>query len=157
MNSRSWVESMIGSIIILNILLLVLVFLIPRAKIMVDHWGEKPEILMQTLGAMDTPNQYSQTYMVVNKIRNLTKNNSIILMSPSNWGFKPNRSVIIQRLFPRKIYFMENNAFDESLSFISDRDKDIYVVINVNWGKRLCKDYPFIPLKNLKFWICRID
>ena len=144
-------------IIIFNILLLVLVFLIPRAKIMVDHWGEKPEILMQTLGAMDTPNQYSRTYMVVNKIRNLTNNNSIILMSPSNWGFKPNRSVIIQRLFPRKIYFMENNAFDESLSFISDRDKDIYVVINVNWGKRLCKDYPFIPLKNLKFWICRID
>ena len=157
MNSRSWVESMILGIIVFNIFVLMYVFLIPRAQFMIDYWEWGPEALMETPGAMDTPNQYLKTYKVANQVRKVTKEDSIILMPTDNWEFGSNRSVIIQRLFPRKIYYMENNAFDESLSFISDRDKDIYVVINVNWGKRLCKDYPFIPLKNLKFWICRID
>ena len=91
MNNRSWVENIIRSIIILNILLLVLVFLIPRAKIIVSHWGEKPEVLMETLGAMDTPNQYSRTYKVANEIRNITEENSIILLPTDNWEFGSNR------------------------------------------------------------------
>ena len=85
MNNRSWVEYMIGLIIVLNTIVLVSVFLTPRAKVMVNHWGDQPETLMETLGAMDMPNQYSQTYKVVNKIRSVTQKNSIILSSIFIW------------------------------------------------------------------------
>ena len=105
MNNRSWVEYMIGLIIVLNTIVLVSVFLTPRAKILLNHWGDRPEVLMETLGPMDMPNQYFKTYKVVNKIRSITQEDSIILMPADNWEFGSNRSVVIQRLYPRKVYF----------------------------------------------------
>ena len=154
MNNRSWIENMIGLVIVLNILLLGLVFLIPRAKIMVRHWGDKPEILMETLGVKDMPNQYSQTYKVVNKIRSVTQENSIILMPADNWESGSNRSVVIQRLYPRKVYFFGDKDFSRRNSNLKSNTL-IYAVAFPGDGAELCFQRDIKKLGKTGFVICK--
>ena len=154
MNNRSWVENMIGSVIVLNTMLLVLVFLTPRAKIIISHWGDKPEILMETLGAMDIPNQYSQTYKVVNKIRSVTQENSIILMPADNWEFGSNRSVVIQRLYPRKVYFFGDKGFSRRNSNLNPNTL-IYAVEFPGDDAELCFQKNTKKLGKTGFVICK--
>ena len=155
MNKRNWVENMIRSIIILNILLLVLVFLIPRAKTIVSHWGKKPEVLMETLGAMDTPNQYSQTYKVANAIRNITEENSIILMPTDNWEFGSNRSVVIQRLYPRKVYFFGDERFYDHKNSV-DFKTTVYAAGFFGDSANLCSERDKKRLGETKFILCTL-
>ena len=154
MNNRSWVENMIGSVIILNTILLVSVFLTPRAKIMLNHWGDDPEILMETLGAMDMPNQYPQTYKVANKIRSVTQENSIILMPTDNWEFGSNRSVVIQRLYPRKVYFFGDKGFSRLNSNLKPNTL-IYAVAFPGDGSQLCFQKDSKKLGKTGFVICK--
>ena len=154
MNNRSWVENMIGSVIVLNTMLLVLVFLTPRAKIIISHWGDKPEILMETLGAMDIPNQYSQSYKVANKIRSITQENSIILMPADNWEFGSNRSVVIQRLYPRKVYFFGDKGFFLR-NFNLKPNTLIYAVEFPGDDAELCFQKNAKKLGNTGFVICK--
>ena len=156
MNNRSWVEYMIGLIIVLNTIVLVSVFLTPRAKVMVNHWGDQPETLMETLGAMDMPNQYSQTYKVVNKIRSVTQKNSIILMPADNWEFGSNRSVVIQRLYPRKVYFFGDKGFSRRYSNLKINTL-IYAVAFPGDGAELCFQKDAKELGNPGFVICKVS
>jgi len=154
MIDRGWVENMIGTIIILNILLLFLVFLIPRGKIIINYWGAKPETLMETIGAMDTPNQYLRTYKVANEIRKVTQENSIILMPTDNWEFGSNRSVVIQRLYPRKVYFFSDKDFSEN-NHNQNSNKLVYAVAFEGDDADLCFKKDTKSLGNTGFVICK--
>lgn len=154
MTNRSWVENMIGAIIILNISLLVLVFLIPRGKIIVNHWGVKSETLMETSGAMDTPNQYLRTYKVANEIRKVTQENSIILMPNDSWEFGSNRSVVIQRLYPRKVYFFGDKEFSDN-NYSLNSNKIVYAIAFQGDGAELCFKKVTKNLSNTGFIICK--
>ena len=155
MNSREWVENIIWSVIALNFFVLMYVFLIPRLQFMASHWGMKSEALMETSSASDTPNQYIKTYKVANQIRKSVENDSIVLMPPATPEFVLNRSVLIQRLYPRKIYFSGDKDFDELVLSLANQEKQIYVMFNESWGKRFCKGQSVEPLENSGFRMCR--
>ncbi|MBC8284447.1 MAG: hypothetical protein H8E32_11590 [Nitrospinae bacterium] len=154
MNNRSWVENIIGAIIVLNFVVLALVFLIPRAKVIVNYWGWESAALMQTSGAMDTPNQYLKTYKVANQIRNVTKENSIILMPADNWEFGSNRSVVIQRLYPRRVYFFGDKNFSE-FKFNLNSTVPVYGVAFSGDGAELCFEKDVKKLGETGFEICK--
>ncbi len=153
MNNRTWVENMIGLIIVLNIIVLTNMFFIPRIKFMTVHWNLSPEALMETRGALDTPNQFIKTYKVANKIRNVTQEDSIILMPDDNWEFGSNRSVMIQRLYPRKIYFLRDKKFLKSNYNLGSK-KFIYEVGFQNHDTELCFKKDAKTLGNTGFVIC---
>lgn len=155
MSNPKWVETSVWAVVILNISVLVFVFFIPRAQFIFKHWEWKDEALMETSGAVDTPNQYAKTYKVVNQIRALSTEGSIIFMPPDNWEFGSNRSIVIQRLYPRKVYFLGDQGFDKKLSQ-AFRLKEAYVVFNEQWGKGLCKNRPVKILGEKRLGICRI-
>ena len=155
MNNRTWVENMIWSVIALNIVVLMCVFLIPRLQFMSSYWGMEPEALMEISGAKDTPNQYTKTYKVANQIRKFIGNDSIVLMPPDNLKFVSNRSVLIQRLYPRKIYFSGDKGFDEFALSLANQEKEIYIMFNESWGENFCKEEAVEPLRKLGFGICR--
>ena len=153
MNNRSWVENMIGAIIIFNIVVLASVFLIPRAKVMANYWGWESASLMEISGARDTPNQYSKTYQVANQIRKITRDSSIILMPTDNWEFGSNRSAMIQRLYPRKVYFFGDKLFYE-LKYSLNSDVPIYVVVFSGDDAELCFEKDVEKLGETGFGIC---
>jgi hypothetical protein len=155
MNNRSWVGNMIRAIIILNIVVLASVFLIPRAKVMVKYWGWESAALMEISGARDIPNQNIKTYKVANQIRKFIRSDSIVLMPPDNGGFVSNRSVLVQRLYPREVYFFGDKGFDEFVLSLANQEKEIYVMFDENWGKRFCKDESVESLGMPGFGICR--
>jgi hypothetical protein len=154
MNNRKWVESTILGVIILNILVLVFVFFIPRVQFMADHWGWKAEALMESPGARDTPNQYSKTYRMVNQIQKVLLENSIILMPPDNWEFGSSRSVVIQRLYPNKVYFVRDKDFSFQMKII-DIEKPIYAVVLPNDGVDLCFEKEIKSLGETGFVMCK--
>lgn len=153
MNKCKWVENMILGIIALNIFVLSFVFLIPRAQFMAEHWGWEAEALMETSGAWDTPNQYFKTYKVTNRIRQITADDSIIFMPPDNEVFGSSRSVVIQRLYPRKVYFSGDPEFGQAL-LQANPSKGFYVVFNEGWGKEYCGALPAGHLE--AFGLCKI-
>ena len=157
MNNRKWVENAILGVVALNILVLTFVFLIPRTKFMVDHWRWESEALMESSGAMDTPNQYPETYKVVNQVRKIAPDESIIFMPLDYEDFGLNRSVVIQRLYPRKIYFLgDDDGFEQVLSPLNTFE-EVYVVLNDRRRKEYCTIDSMKPLSNSGFGVCRID
>ena len=155
MNNRTWVENIIWSVIALNLFVLMYVFLIPRLQFMASHWGMKSEALMETSDASDTPNQYIKTYKVANQIRKSVENDSIVLIPSATQAFVLNRSVLIQRLYPRKIYFSGDKDFDDLVISLENQGKEIYVMFNESWGKRFCKEESVEPLGNSGFRMCQ--
>ena len=155
MIKRNWVENTILGIIVFNIFVLAYVFLIPRAQFMIDHWEWGPEALMETPGAMDTPNQYLKTYKVANQVRKVTKEDSIILMPTDNWEFGSNRSVVIQRLFPRKVYFFGDEGFDNHKNIVGSKTT-VYAVAFSGDGANLCFERDIESLDETKFVLCKL-
>jgi hypothetical protein len=155
MNNRNWVESIILGTIVLNILVLAFVFLIPRVQFMAGHWEWKTEALMESFGARDTPNQYSKTYKIANQLREIATEDEIVYMTTDKWGFEINKSVMIQRLYPRKVYFSEDS---EAVNVFSEASKisNSYVVFNESWGQDLCAMQSVKYLKSTRIGICRV-
>lgn len=154
MSNRNWVENTIFAIIILNFFVLANVFLMPRAQFMMDHWTWSQEALMESSGASDTPNQYPKTYRIVNSIRKITENDSMIFMPPDNSKNALSHSAALQRLYPRKVYFMENLETQSLLSHVS-KDSNTYIIFNENWGKELCLKESMEYLEKNEIGICR--
>jgi len=156
MIKQNWVENIILGIIAFNIFILAYVFLIPRAQFIIGHWGWGPEALMEIQGAMDIPNQYSKTYKVANHIRKATKKDSIILMPKDNWEFGSNRSVVIQRLYPRKVYFFGDEGFYDGNNN-AGIDTSVYAVAFSGDGANLCFEKEPEKLGDTGFVICMIS
>ncbi len=154
MVKKNWVETVLLGIIALNIFVLSYVFLIPRAKFIIHNRGLNSETLMEMQGAMDTPNQYSKTYKVANQIRKVTKEDSIILMPTDNWEFGSNRSVMIQRLYPRKVYFFGDKGFYDHQSNVGFKTT-VYAVAFSGDNANLCFEKKSEKLGNTDFVICR--
>ena len=154
MNNRKWVENTIMGITVLNIFVLAFVFLIPRVQFMAKHWGLKAEALMESSGAMDTPNQYSETYKVTNQVRKIAREDAVVYMPADKWGFGLNRSVVIQRLYPRKVYFSgdpeEDKAFSDASKILNS-----YIVFNEHLGQRLCVKQSVKYLEAERTGVCR--
>ena len=157
MINRTWVEKMIGLIIVLNISVLAYMFLIPRVQFMAVNWNLGPEALMETRLAKDTPNQYPRAYKFANQIRKITGDTSIILMPGNGWKFGSNRSVVIQRLYPRKIYFFGDQGFEDRMRNLITQKKEIFVVFNEDWGSFLCETKRVRTLNSPGFGICQIE
>tara|TARA_B100000686_G_C16773456_1_gene966800 strand:- start:362 stop:841 length:480 start_codon:yes stop_codon:yes gene_type:complete len=154
MVKQNWAENIILGIIALNIFVLAYVFLIPRAQFIIDHWEWDSEALMEIQGAMDIPNQYSKTYKVANHIRNSTNKDSVILMPADNWEFGSNRSVVIQRLYPREVYFMGDESFYNQKNN-ADFEKMVYAIAFPDDGANLCFEKKYEKLGETGFVICR--
>ena len=155
MNNRKWVENTILGIIVLNMIVMAFVFLIPRIQFIANHWGWESEAIMESSGAMDTPNQYSETYKVANQVRKIVTKDSTVFMPADKWGFELNRSVLIQRLYPRKVYFSEDSEAD-NVFFDSSKFSNSYVVFNERWGQDLCATQSVKYLKTTRIGICRV-
>jgi hypothetical protein len=154
MNNRNWVESTIFGIIALNIVAMTFVFLIPRMQFIANHWGWKTEALMESSGARDTPNQYSETYKLANQLRKIIAEDAVIYMPADKWEFGFNKSVVIQRLYPRQVYFSEDSEADKVLSDAS-KISNSYVVFNERWGQDLCAKQSVKYLKTIGIGVCR--
>ena len=154
MIQRNWVENTILGIIIFNVFVLAYVFIIPRAQFIIDHWEWKPEDLMETRGPTDMPNQYPRTYKVTNEIRNITKENSIILMPADNWEFGSNRSVVIQRLYPRKVYFFGDEGFHDHKNNLEPKTT-VYAVAFTGDQSNLCFERNVKNLDATGFVLCK--
>lgn len=155
MNNRQWVENSIWGIIVLNIFVMAFVFIIPRVQFMINHWEWESDALMESSGAGDTPNQYSKTYKIANRVRKIAGEDAVIYMAADMRRGGLNKSVMIQRLYPRKVHFTGdsegNKALPDALIVANS-----YVVFNEHWGQDLCAKQSVKYLEEERVGICRV-
>ena len=154
MTKRNWVENTILGTIVFNIFVLAYIFIIPRSQFIIDHWEWKHEDLMETSGPVDMPNQYPRTYKLANQIRRVTKEDTIILMPTANWEFGSNRSVVIQRLYPRKVYFFGDYGFHDQKNNLESKTT-VYAVAFTDDQSNLCFERNVQNLSVTGFVLCK--
>ena len=76
-------------------------------------------------------------------------------MPNDNWEFGSNRSVVIQRLYPRKVYFFGDEGFYDGKNY-SSIETSLYAVAFSDDGANLCFEQDSEKLGNTGFVICRI-
>jgi hypothetical protein len=155
MSNEKWVQTVIWVVVFLNLIVICQVFIIPRTGFIVGHLKESRDALQESSGPLDMPNQYVHTYRMMKKIESLASEKSLILFPPDDWEFGSPRSAVIQRLYPRRVYFSGDSGF-EKIRSQAYNSGEAYVVFNDNWGKDLCRRETKIDLEELGFGICQI-
>jgi len=155
MSNEKWVQTVIWMVIFLNLVVLCRVFIIPRAGFIADHFQESRALLRESSGPLDMPNQYRQTYRMMNQIQAIANEKAVLLFPPDDWEFGSSRSVVIQMLYPREAYFSGDPGFDGKLSQAL-MSKNVYVVFNEKWGVGLCQGRVVKSLDAPSFGICQI-
>jgi len=156
MSNKKWVQSVIWAVVFLNLVVIIRVFIIPRTHFITSHFEKSRDALRESLGPLDMPNQYVHTYQMMNQVREIAGEDSVLLLPTDDWEFGSPRSAVIQTLYPRKVYFLGDQGFDTIL-FQAFNLKEAYVVFNEQWGKELCKKRPVKRLGEQGFGICRVS
>ncbi len=156
MSEGHWLQKIIAAIVIGNLAILTMVFLVPRAKFLLAQPSLAPHQMMETAGSPDMPNQFSWTYKVVNRIRDLTPVSATVFMPPGDRLAGSFRSATIQILYPRKIFFGEDGNFEEELK-VAEKLNVSYFVYSPEWKPEFCKKSSRIELTDFGFGMCRLD
>jgi len=154
MNEGHGVQKIIFAIVAGNLVILTMVFLAPRAQFLLAQPSLALHSLMETAGSPDMPNQFSRTYKVVHRIRDLTPASATVFMPPGDRLEGSFRSVTIQILFPRKVFFGEDENFEEHLK---ESVKSAYFVYSSDWQPEYCNEPSRIKLTDFGFGMCRIE
>jgi len=156
MSDGRWVRKIIIGIVTGNLVILATFFLFPRIQFLLAHRDLTPSQWIETAGSRDMPNQLTQTYAVVNRIRELTPTDATIFMPPGDRMQGSFRSATIQILYPRKIFFGEDDNFSRELKS-ADPSKESYFVYSSEWEPEFCKQSSRIALTNFGFGMCRLN
>jgi len=154
MSERRWLQKVVAAIVIGNLTILTMVFLVPRAQFLVAQPSLAPHQMMETAGSPDMPNQFSRTYKVVNRIRDLTSVDATVFMPPGDRLKGSFRSAAIQILYPRRIFFGEDKNFEDKLK---EGVKSAYFVYSPDWQPDFCTEPSRIELTDFGFGICRLE
>jgi hypothetical protein len=156
MSNEKWIQTVIWSLVFMNLLVICKFFIIPRVFFIFDHYSETREVLLESSGPFDMPNQYILTYKMMNEIRSIVNEEATLFFPPDNWEFGSPRSAVMQSLYPRKIYFSGDSGFKNEL-IKAQKLEEVYVVFNEDWGRERCKGRSMKKLAGKRFGICRLD
>jgi len=151
-----WVRKIIVGIVIGNLIILATFFLFPRMQFLLAHRDLTPSQLMETAGSRDMPNQLARTYVVVNRIAELTPVSATIFMPLGDRMQGSFRSVAIQVLYPRKLFFGEDENFERELT-ASEKFDTAYFIYSPKWQPEFCKRSSRMELTDFGFGMCRLN
>jgi hypothetical protein len=154
MSDGKWVRRIIAGIVIGNLIVLIIFFLLPRGQFLLAQKNLTRNQLMETTGSGDMPNQLARTYQVVNRIKELTPEGATIFMPPGDRLEGSFRSAAIQILYPREIFFGEDENF---VSRLEDdfKDKTAFFIYSPEWKPEFCTESSRIELTDFGFGMCR--
>lgn len=154
MSENRWLKKIVIAIGVGNLAILTMVFLVPRAQFLLAQPSLDPNQIMETAGSPDMPNQFSRTYKVVHRIRDLTPASATVFMPPGDRLEGSFRSVTIQVLFPRKVFFGKDENFEKHLT---EAVKSAYFVYSSDWQPKFCEATSRIKLTDFGFGMCRLE
>lgn len=152
MSDGRWVRTIILGIVVGNLIVLANFFMVPRLQFFSAHTGLTKQ-LMETTGSRDMPNQLSQTYQVVHRVRELTPEDATVFMPPGDRMEGSFRSATIQTLYPRKLFFGGDENFELELKE-AGKNKASYFVYSPEWKSKFCKQSSRVELTHFGFGMC---
>lgn len=156
MSDGKWVRKIIAGIVIGNLIVMVIFFLLPRGEFLLTHKNLTRNQRMETTGSRDMPNQLARTYQVVNRIKELTPKDARVFMPPGDRMEGSFRSATIQILYPREIFFSEDENFASRLKEgFKGEDEAVYFVFSPDWKPEFCAESSRIELTDFGFGMCR--
>lgn len=140
----------------LNLCVLLVIFIYPRARFIAAHWKETPRMWKESPGSWDMPNQFAETYRVAHRVRDLTLGNATVLLPPGDRLEGSFRSAAVQVLYPRRIVFGGEEAFGKLLK-AGRRIPHLYFVYGPKWHSEVCGEKPRARLNDAGWGMCRLD
>ncbi len=153
MSKNAQVRCFLYAVAGLNLLVLVMVFVIPRVQFMIAHRDLTAEQLLETRGAWDMPNVSHASYEVLNRIKNLTEDSATIFLPPSE--NHEHRSPAIKVLYPREIFWGATDEFN-SRFVEAPGENPAYLVVKPGWNPHWCKGRPDVELGLKDYKMCRL-
>ena len=154
MSDGKWVRKIIAGIVVGNLIVLVIFFLLPRMQFLLAHKNLTRNQLLETTGSRDMPNQLARTYQVVNRIKEMTPKDARVYMPSGDRLEGSFRSAAIQVLYPRKIFFGEDENFASRLED-DFKDDASYFVYSPDWRPEFCAESSRIELTDFGFGVCQ--
>ena len=155
MNSNNKIRIGVCSVLALNFLTLVWVFLYPRIEYVNSPNAPATERqIRQDAGTFDLPNIFVGSYQVAYQILDRTEPDAVLFLPPesrSGWT----RSALLQILYPRRIYFGGNLGSDK-LNDLKE-SKSVYRVVHPDWHPEGCQGISSIRLGTSGARLCRVN
>ncbi len=155
MSDGRWVRIIIAGIVIGNFIVLVNFFLAPRMQFLLANKSLPVNQRMETAGSSDMPNQRIRTYRVANRIQELTPEGARIFMPPGDRPEGSFRSAAIQVLYPREMFFGEDENFASELKE-GFKGEASFFVYSPDWRPDFCAEPFRIELTDFRFGMCRL-
>jgi len=152
MNSINKTRVGVCSVLVLNFLTLVWVFLYPRMEYVNSPNAPTTERqIRQDAGTFDLPNIFMDSYRVAYQILDRTEPDAVLFLPPeSRTGWA--RSAMLQVLYPRNLSFGWELPFDR---FLDSKPK--YLVVHPKWHPNRCGGVPFHRLGTSGALLCRVN
>lgn len=154
-HEAKFTRKVFSGVIMLNLIMVTVFFILPRADFMLRHWNEPRYEISKFAGTYDLPNLFFKTYQSANEIKVRVPENATLLMPPRTTAGMFH-SAAQQVLFPRTLYFQGEKEYG--------RVKDAALVVPQLWkvnapGDSLtdCPRASAIPLGQSGFSLCRLD
>ncbi len=144
------VKYFLYSIVGMNLLVLLTIFIIPRTQISMENLGSSQEDLLETRGPRDLPNLRTGHFILANRITKVSSEDATLFMFPLP---PANQGPLLKTLYPRKIFWGETQAFNTK---ISAPPPNSYLVIRDDWGGDLCGKSPPVALQPPNYKICAL-
>jgi len=146
----------IVSIVVLNLVVLIVVFVTPRTRFVMASFGLAPEQIMETRGSGDMPNMFGRTYEIANRVHDLTGEGAEIFLPPGDREAEFSRAAAIQRLFPRTLHFGDDPDYDIQLESAGSGNRSFYFVSSEEWHPGFCEGKQRMEINLPHFGLCRV-
>lgn len=155
MSDGRWVRTIVVGVVIGNLIVLSTYFMTPRMQFLLAHESLTVNQRMETTGSSDMPNQRTRTYQVANRIQELTPEGARIFMPPGDRLEGSFRSAAIQVLYPREMFFGEDENFASELQE-GFKGETSFFVYSPDWRPDFCAQSSRIELTDFGFGMCRL-
>ncbi|KMP12240.1 hypothetical protein UZ36_01365 [Candidatus Nitromaritima sp. SCGC AAA799-C22] len=152
--SSGFVRRIFLAVIAINLTVVLTMFAGPRIKFIAENLDRPFAQWAETVGPFDLPNQFQQTYRVVNRVHELTSSEAVVFLPPGDRAGSF-RSVATQVLYPRVLHFGDDADFEEKLNAAS-REGRAYLVSGPEWRPDFCSGEARRPVPGTAFGLCGI-
>jgi hypothetical protein len=154
MIAREHTQKFIYLLVVMNLVVLLVVFILPRIQFMLENSEKDFSQIQETQGTRDLPNQFYLSYRIANQVDRMIPKTAAVFLPPKEYpgAF---RSAMVQVLFPRRVFSADMEDFADNFKNLQPFPQ-AYLVFSPDWHADFCLQETRIALNDLGWGLCKL-